>query len=61
MIKCMQCNGSVYTLDGSPHMVCLNFEKAGKAELLMEAYDGSVLRVFWRFLRDLKGSITLYL
>ena len=60
----MQCNGSVYTLDRSPHMVCLNFEKAAKAELLMEAYDGNVLRVFcdyWRFLRDLKGSITLYL
>ena len=26
--QCMQCNGSVYTLDGSPQMVCLNFEKA---------------------------------
>ena len=31
-IKCMQCNGSVYTLDGSPKW-WFEFEKAAKAEL----------------------------
>ena len=33
-IKCMQCNGSVYTLNGSPKW-WFEFEKAAKAELAM--------------------------